>query len=101
MKELYNHYELRIYPHSPITGYPEKSDVLHQFSDNVVAVNPGRRNTELRTMEYRDFRLTETCRTRAGAVGTLTYIPTGEVIADNVCVGQITPFVCWYYFHRS
>ena len=106
MKELYNHFNRKVY--STINWYtdPEVHNTLDKTHSEIKTVeekpNPNRRckNYPLRTLAYKDFRFVETLSTRAGDRGDLYHTPTGELVATDASYFDFKVFVWWFYNHR-
>lgn len=105
MKNTYKNFETNVYK---TLGYGYIPDTLHDdiFEKGLVDTYPdperpcGRQGNRrpLRICVYRDFKFTETKNTRYGCLFTVEYIPTGEIIAkDLCCMYTIEHFIWWWY----
>lgn len=105
-KELYNHFENNVYFTINWCTDLGIGDSLRNLRNEIKTVNeapnpnPRCTNYPLRTFEYKDFRFVETLSTRAGAQGSVYYIPTGELIGTNAVFYNFSTFVWWFYNHR-
>ena len=106
MKELYNHFNRKVYStlnlYTDPEGYRTRSKVFDEIKTVEEKPNPDRRrkNYPLRTFEYKDFRMVETLCTSAGDRGDIYYTPTGELVATNSNFYRFHIFVWWFYNYR-
>lgn len=106
MKELYEHFNRKVYStlnlYTDPEGYRTRSKVFDEIKTVDEKPNPNRRskNYPLRTLEFNDFRFVETLCTRAGDRGDLYYTPTGELVATGASFYDFHIFVWWFYNHR-